>query len=115
MKTIPLDPTTLELLILGTKIHFKEKMNPQPEKIYDGMYCDPYNGRLEYFTFWTKDHKICLFEGNVKNTAHWKPDYSIGETIAIENTKLFAKVTGIIVESGGNTYMFVYEIQRGEL
>ena len=53
------------------------KLEPQPprEASYKRVYCDPYNGDLEKWTFWTYDNKMCLYSGNMSNSSHWKPPY----------------------------------------
>ena len=51
------------------------KMEPQPPKsaTYHKVYCDPYSGQDDKWTFWDRDGRMCLYDGNIPNTAHWKP------------------------------------------
>jgi hypothetical protein len=86
MKSIIFNTEMVKAISDGRKTQFREALNPQPEKSYDGMYCDMYNKNPDKWTFWTKDNKMCLFKGNIKNTAHWKPKYKVGDILYVKET-----------------------------
>jgi len=58
----------------GEKTETRRVMRPQP-KAKDIGVIDPYNKDYGHFTAWTKDNKMILGEGNIKNTCHWKPPH----------------------------------------
>jgi len=75
------------------KTQTRRELKPRPPSgIPDGVYCDPYNGNFEHFTFWTKDNKMCLgLTGNAKikgqKTCHWKCPYGVpGERLWVRET-----------------------------
>jgi hypothetical protein len=67
----------------GRKTQTRRKMKPRPPSgVPDGVYCDPYNGNFEHFTFWTVEDRMCNgLTGNVKikgkMTCHWKCPYGV--------------------------------------
>ena len=72
----------------GRKTQIRRPLKPQPPKMPDGAYCDPYNKNYNHFTFWSKDHRMYLHKGNIKNTAHWKPQYQIGDKLYVREAYL---------------------------
>ena len=83
MKQILFNSEMVKAILAGRKTETRRVMLPQPETIEGGMYCDRYNNDYGKFTFWTKDHKMLLFKGNVKNTAHWRPSYLPGDILYV--------------------------------
>ncbi len=77
----------------GRKTQTRRKMKPRPPSgVPEGVYCDPYNGNFEHFTFWTQDDKMCNgLIGNVKikgnPTCHWKCPYGVpGDRLWVRET-----------------------------
>jgi hypothetical protein len=103
-QSISFNEEMINAILDGRKTQTRRPLEPQPVGLPEGAYCDPYNKNFDYFTFWTKDHKMCLPEGNVKIkgkiTAHWKCLYGKpGDRIFVKqspNIKL--EITKIRVE-----------------
>lgn len=98
MKTIKFKKEMIQAIKEGRKTQTRRVLKPQPQEIYDGMYCNPYNHNFEHFAFWTKDDGMLLFKGNIPNTAHWKPKYGLNEIIQIKNTDEKIKIVNIEVQ-----------------
>ena len=118
MQGIPFNQQGVTGILAKVKTSTRRPLKKQPPIVDYEIYCDPYNGNYEHFTFWTKDNKMCLFDGDIPNTAHWKPKYKIGETVFVETgqsitcsdssepelmmmkvqPELLLKITGIKVE-----------------
>jgi len=69
------------------KCQTRRVIKPQPHDVPEGAYINPYYHNYEHFTVWTHDHKMCLHcGGNIKNTAHWKPQYQPGDILSVRET-----------------------------
>jgi hypothetical protein len=77
-------PDLAQKVHLGIKTETRRLLDPQPSDLPPGVYCDPYNGNLEHFTFWTANDSMCNgVEGNVRGTCHWKPKYLPGDLLYV--------------------------------
>lgn len=66
----------------GRKTQTMRVMKPQPVKLPEGAYCDPYNHDYSAFTFWTSENKMLNGQaGSIKNTCHWKSPYQPGDRL----------------------------------
>lgn len=74
---IPFDrASNILALLAGRKFETRRLMRPQP-RAKEIAVVDPYNKNYHHFTAWTADNRMCLDEGNIKNTCHWKPPHGV--------------------------------------
>jgi len=118
MKERPIlfNPDMVAALLDERKNQTRRVVKPQP--LPSTHYVNPYNKNIKHMTAWTKDHKMILGAGNIKNMAHWACPHGFpnDELWVKESHYLYGHwvtLTGQKTKTGKQKTKFCYQQSKG--